>query len=340
MSETPMVEAPMVEASGGPVIQSLRIGFRALYLATLLLALGWTVSNCRQVPPDSQIVVRRFGQAVRVQPAGLLLAWPRPIEEVALLPAPARQIELKVAPQEGEGAVGTYLTGDGGAVLLGATLTWHVVDPIAYDQARAHVVPALNRLFAASAVTLAAGRSIDEFLVVRSEREPIRDGAAPIVQAQRQALRGDLVAAINRRLRALDVQGAPLGVEVTRADLDARLPQDAKPGFDAVLAATQRAEEGLATARTQATLTLQTADREQDRILTVARAEAEETVGKAHSQVAAIAAIGTGDNPAGQPGLLERLYRERIGAVLGQAGHMVAVDPQGGPHLILPGAQP
>src|SRR4051794_18673875 len=117
----------------GPVVQSLRIGFRALYLATLLLALGWTVSNCRQVPPDSQIVVRRFGQAVRVQPAGLLLAWPRPIEEVALLPAPARQIELKVAPQEGEGAVGTYLTGDGGAVLLGATLTWHVVDPIAYD---------------------------------------------------------------------------------------------------------------------------------------------------------------------------------------------------------------
>src|SRR6478672_11715583 len=69
----------------GPVVQSLRIGFRTLYLATLLLALGWTASNCRQVPPDSQIVVRRFGQIVRVQPAGLLLAWPRPIEQVDLL---------------------------------------------------------------------------------------------------------------------------------------------------------------------------------------------------------------------------------------------------------------
>jgi modulator of FtsH protease HflK len=322
----------------GPVVQSLRIGFRTLYLATLLLALGWTASNCRQVPPDSQIVVRRFGQIVRVQPAGLLLAWPRPIEQVDLLPAAARQIELMVAPQEDAdaGAAGTYLTGDGGAVLLGATLTWHVVDPVAYDQARAHVVPALNRLFAASAVTLAAGRSIDEFLVVRSGQDT--DG--PMVQAQRQALRGDLVKEINRRLRALEAQGTPLGVEVTRADINAQLPPDAKPGFDAVLAATQRAEEGLATARTQATLTLQTGDREQDRILTEARAEAEETVSKARSQIAAIAALGTDADPAGRSGLLERLYRERISAVLGQAGHMVAVDPQGGPRLVLPGAQP
>jgi membrane protease subunit HflK len=330
----------MTGASHGPVVQSLRIGFRTLYLATLLLALGWTVSNCRQVPPDSQIVVRRFGQIVRVQPAGLLLAWPRPIEQVDLLPAPARQIELSVTSDAGTGGADTRLTGDGGAVLLGAKLTWHVVDPIAYAQARAHVVPALNRLFAASAVTLAAGRSIDEFLVVRSGQEPGRDAAEPMVQAQRQALRGDLVKEINRRLRALDAQGAPLGVEVTRADIDVQLPPDARPGFDAVLAATQRAEEGLATARTQATLTLQTADREQARILSVAHAEAAETVARARSQVAAIAALGTGDDPAGRPGLLQRLYRERIATVLGQAGHMVAVDPQGGPRLILPGTQP
>src|SRR3954451_18818376 len=109
----------------GPVVQSLRIGVRTLYLGTLVLALGWTVSNCRQVPPDSQIVVRRFGQIVRVQPAGLLLAWPRPIEQVDLLPAPARQIELSVTSDVGTGGADTRLTGDGGAVLLGAKLTWH-----------------------------------------------------------------------------------------------------------------------------------------------------------------------------------------------------------------------
>ncbi|WP_158258357.1 SPFH domain-containing protein [Rhodopila globiformis] len=326
----------------GPVVQSLRIGFRTLYLGTLLLALGWLASNCRQVPADSQIVVRRFGQIVRVQPAGLLLAWPRPIEQVDLLPAAARQIELTVAPQESAtpGAAGTSLTGDGGAVLLRATLTWHVVDPVAYDLAQAHVVPALNRLFAASVTTLAAGRSIDDFLVVRSGQEGSPDAAEPMVQAQRQALRGDLVTAINRRLRALELQGAPLGVEVTRADINAQLPPAAKPGFDAVLAATQRVEEGLAAARTQATLTLQTGDRDHDRILTEARATAEETVDKARAQVAAIAALEAGDDPAGRAGLLERLYRDRVTAVLGQAGHLLAVDPRGGPRLILPGNQP
>jgi modulator of FtsH protease HflK len=160
------------------------------------------------------------------------------------------------------------------------------------------------------------------------------------VQAQRQALRGDLVKAINRRLRTLELQGVPLGVEVTRADIDAQLPADAKPGFDAVLAATQRAEEGLAAARTQATLTLQTGDRDHDRILTTAHAEAAEAVAKARSQVAAIAALAAGDDPAGRTGLLERLYRERISTVLGQAGHLMAVDPQGGPRLLLPGSQP
>ena len=50
------------------------------------------------------------------------------------------------------------------------------------------------------------------------------------------------------------------------------------------------------------------------------------------------AALETRDDPAGRPGLLDRLYRERIAAVLGQAGSVIAVDPHGGSRLILPGA--
>ena len=88
---------------------------------------------------------------------------------------------------------------------------------------------------------------MDEFLVVRPEH----DDTDPMAQAQRQAVRGDLTKEINRRLRALEVQGAPLGIEVTRADIEASLPPAAKPGFDAVLEATQRAEQGLAAARTR-----------------------------------------------------------------------------------------
>jgi regulator of protease activity HflC (stomatin/prohibitin superfamily) len=322
----------------GPVVQTLRIGFRVLYLATLLLAVGWTVSNCRQVPSDSQIVVLRFGRVVRVQSAGLLLAWPRPIEQVLVLPAPARQNEMKVVVRNPEppGGAGTYLTGDGGVVLLAATLTWRIVDPVAYSQSRAHVPPALNRLFIASAVTVAAGRSMDEFMVVRPER----DGADPLVQAQRQAMRGDLAKEVNRRLRALEERGAPLGVEVTRADVDIALPPAAKPGFDAVLEATQRAEQGMAEARTAAARTLQGADRDQDRILADARAAAAERVSEARTHVAAIAALETLNNPAGRPGLMDQLYRDRIAAVLNQAGQVMAVDAHGSSRLILPGRRP
>src|SRR6201999_1877296 len=58
----------------GPIVQSVRIGFRAIYLATLLLAVVWLFSNIRQISPDSQAVVQRFGRIVRTQSAGLLIA--------------------------------------------------------------------------------------------------------------------------------------------------------------------------------------------------------------------------------------------------------------------------
>ncbi len=38
----------------------------------------------------------RFGRIVRSQQAGLLIAWPRPIEQVRLLPGPERQLSQDV----------------------------------------------------------------------------------------------------------------------------------------------------------------------------------------------------------------------------------------------------
>ncbi len=83
-------------AMHGPLASSVRLGFVMLYAAVLLLGAGWASSNFRQVPPDSRAVVLRFGQVNRVQESGLLLAWPRPIEQVRLLPAADRQIAYKV----------------------------------------------------------------------------------------------------------------------------------------------------------------------------------------------------------------------------------------------------
>ena len=337
----------------GPVAQSIRIGFRVLQLATLLLALGWLGSNLRQVPPDTQAVVLRFGQVVRVRQAGLVLALPRPLEQVVLLPGAQRQLRLTVdagltwgpamidpaSRASGEvppATAGVYLTGDGGVVLLDAALTYRVDDAAAYYLAEPHVEPALRRLFLAAAVTVAAGRSMDDFMVVRPELTA-SDGQA---QAMRAAMRGELVQEVNRRLHALALAGASLGVEVTRADVTALLPPSAKFAFDAVLDATQMAEQGLASARTDATRTQQGADHDRDRIIAEARAAAAETVGAAQSQVAPIVALEQRMDPASRPSLLDQVYRERIVAILKQAGAVTTVDLRGGSRVILPGGHP
>jgi regulator of protease activity HflC (stomatin/prohibitin superfamily) len=77
--------------------QSARITFRFLFAAVGVIALFWICSNIRQIPPDSWAVVTRFGAVVRQQGAGLLIAWPRPIEQIVMLPSADRQIEMRIA---------------------------------------------------------------------------------------------------------------------------------------------------------------------------------------------------------------------------------------------------
>jgi regulator of protease activity HflC (stomatin/prohibitin superfamily) len=333
----------------GPVAQSIRIGFLALSAAMALLVAVWLASNIRQVPPGSQAVVLRLGRIVAVQQSGLVLAWPRPLDRVVLLPGGERQIEMRIDAESARSPgiadpsitvpadlppeeAAALLTGDGGVVLLDAGLTWRISDAATYYVARDHVFPALRRLFLAAATALAARHDLDAFLVVRPER-----AGDPMVQSARAALRADLAHAVNDRLRALEQAGAGLGVEVMRVDVSALLPPTAKQAFDHVLDATQTADQGLAAARTDATRTQQTAARESDRILTEARATAEEMLGAARNETAAIAALEQGMDPAARPSLLDQAWRDRIGAILHQAGAVSAVDGHAVSRLILPG---
>jgi regulator of protease activity HflC (stomatin/prohibitin superfamily) len=333
----------------GPVVQSIRVAFLVLRVFTVLLALGWATGNMRQVPPGSQAVIFRFGRVVRVQQSGLVLALPRPLETVVLLPSTERQLVLKIAAPSARipgiiddmsaasdvpADAGLYLTGDNGLVLLDAAITWRIADAAAYTIAADHVPAALRRLFLNAAVQVAAARPLDDFLAVRPER-----AADPAAQEARNAVRGDLVAAMNRQLQALTSAGAGLGVEVTRADVTALLPPSAKSSFDAVLDATQRAEQGLATARTEAARTRQQADRDRDNLLTTAHASAEERIAAARASTAAITALEAKMDPATRPSLMDQLYRDRIGAILAQAGTVNTVDAKSVSRLILPGAQ-
>jgi regulator of protease activity HflC (stomatin/prohibitin superfamily) len=263
-----------------------------------------------------------------------------------LLPSTQRQLDLKiVAGQTASSAIidpasralgetpaagaGLYLTGDGGVVLLDASVTYHIVDAATYYVAQDHIAPALRRLFLASAVAVSAGRGIDDFMVVHSNES----GDA---QAQREAMRGALVAEANRRLLDLTQRGAGLGVELVRADITAALPPAAKFAFDSVLDATQMAQQGLAAARTDATVMGQNAAHERDRILTEARANASERVSAASAHVAPILALSADQ----RPGLVDQLYRDRIANIMKQAGGVNTMDLRGGSHVVLPAGQP
>ena len=349
-------ERPEAGVPNGPVVQSLRVGFRVLQLGTLLLFVAWTTGNMRELQPGTQAVVLRFGRIVRAQAAGLVLAWPQPVEKVVRQPSGERQMQLSIVPSvapstggevsnqafltsplEGDAApadAAAYLTGDGGVVLIEAAVTWRISDPEAYTLASAHVLPALRRVFLDAAATETAGRRLDDFLAVRPE-----DEGDLALEASRAALRGALADRMNRSLAVLARAGAGLGVSVTRVDVTALLPPVAKASFDSVLEAAQRADEGLAAARTDAARTQQQADRTRDRTLDDAHAAAAERVEAARSRTATILALEAKMDPQSRPALLDQLYRDRIAGVLRAAGRVSTV-PLDGERVILSGAQP
>ncbi len=308
---------------------AVRIALVLLLAAAALLALAWAAGNLRQVPPGSQAVVVQFGRVAGVQKSGLVMALPRPLEQVVLLPSADRQSALKVAAD-----AAPYLTGDGGVVALDGSVTWRIADAAAYCAGRDHVAAALTRLFLSAGVTVAARRSLDDFTGLLPGH-----AADPTVQEARRVMGGELVAAVNTKLATLERAGASLGVEVTGAEVTALQPPSPRSGVDAVQDATRRAEQGLALARTQAAQTRAQAEQARDALLSAAHARAAERLAGARASIAVISALETRTDAAGRPGLLDQLYRDRIGPILRQAGSISAVDAKSVSRLILPGAQ-
>jgi regulator of protease activity HflC (stomatin/prohibitin superfamily) len=344
----------------GPLAQSVGIGFRVLQAALLLLAAGWACSNLRQVPPDSRVIVLRLGRVDRVKEAGLVLAWPRPIETIELLPGRDREIELKLDTGSGTDPssetdfqihqpddvvqlraqkdtwnAGYFLTGDSSVVQFNATLFYSISSPAAFFVAGPHVEPALQRLYRTSALALAASRDLDDFLVARPERH---SDAAAAASVRRQRLATDLAAAMNRRLLNLARQGGDLGVEVRRIDIVAMLPPIAKSAFDAVLTVTQTADQQAAAARTDAATRHAEADRKRDRVLSEAAATAQETLGRAMTSTAEIRVLEARSvDTVHRQSQLAEYYREQIGPILSRAGQVITIDPRDAQHLILSG---
>jgi regulator of protease activity HflC (stomatin/prohibitin superfamily) len=321
--------------------QSVGLAFRFLFIGVGVLAIAWLASGFVSVEAGSRAVVMRFGSIDRVRDTGLVWAWPRPIEEVVLLPGPERQLTqevtvLDLAGRAADASVdrvldlrqgGYALSGDGGVVHLSGVVTYHVAEVGNYLLARERLAPALERAFAASAIAATAMRPLDGVLAARSAAEADAEAAG-----QRERLRGDIRAQMNRRLSALG-----LGIEVSRVDLAAHLPARAKPAFDQVLAAEAEAARSVASARTDAEKYRQQGERDRSEILQGAEAKAKELIAAARIATDRITALAAESSPGRRSLLLTRLYRERLEGILRRAGLVTLVDGRQPLRLMVPG---
>jgi regulator of protease activity HflC (stomatin/prohibitin superfamily) len=357
--------------AANPWLQAGRLAFIAAYAILSIAALRWLSSNTQQVNPSNRAVVVRMGALHRVQSAGLLLAWPKPIEHVVLVPAAEtileRQVQALLRPtgaplgpapapavstggdddapdspammqdasnDAGAGA-GYLLTGDAGVVSLDIRVSYTVTNVFDYVLQGPHVLPALDRLVTRSAVAVCASRDLDTILVARPELI----GTDSQVAERRERLRADLVRSINAALETLQRGGAGLGITVARVDVQSRLPADAVDAFDAVLSASQSADQTIADARTTAAYSMQAATQAADRTLEVAQAQASERLSKAQSDTSSLLHLAQLIRDHTEPQLMMRIYRERISQILAKAGSLTQVDPKDDARLIIDGAE-
>jgi len=341
----PAKARPTAPETQGALAGAIRTAFRFLYVVVAVLILAWLGSGIRQVEPGTQAVILRFGAIDRVQGAGLVLAWPRPFEEVILgLPARERQLTLEIGSLDLNGRAndnpsgtqpgidprrdgGYVLTGDAGIAHLRGTVTYQVTDPRAWFINQERVANALRRSFSASAISACAGRGLDGVMVAGLTGDEA--GSDERLARSRERLRGDILAGINHRL-----DGLKLGIEASRVDLVAYLPERAKPAFEAVAAASSAAGREIAEARTAAARMRQEADAAKAQILAQAQAKAQETVTAAKLATDRIAALAAVKDPAQKALLIGRLHRDKIEAV------MRALSAAGGSVTVVDGRDP
>jgi regulator of protease activity HflC (stomatin/prohibitin superfamily) len=358
------------KTSKNPWLQAARFAFIALYAVVIVASIKWAAVNIRQISPSERAVVLRAGAINRVHNAGLLLAWPLPFEEIITVPSAETILERNVtlaaaasatsspvsmpapagegdeeqgessapsfsASGDAEAGAGYLLTGDAGVVSLDITVFYAVRDARDYVLQSTHVIPALDRIVSRSAVSVCAARDLDTILVARPELLNSDAGMAD----QRERLRSDLVRTINRALKALTDDGAGLGIEVVRVDVQSKLPIDAVSAFEGVLTATQTADQTIAAARTTAAYTSQEGNQAADRTLQLAEAQASERLAKAQSDTVGILQLEKSLKDHTEPGLMTRIYRERIHAVIAKAGSTTLVNPKDDSRLIVDGAK-
>lgn len=341
------MKRPTVATS--PWGQSYRIAFFGLYAATLLAAVAWLFSSFHQVTPDSQAVVFRFGKPVAVEHSGVLFAWPKPVDNVEIIPGPARILQHDVLPLQrsqqlkllsgdqytsdaGAGA-GYQLTGDAGVVQLNMQVFYRIDNPLRYVLQRPHVDALIDRLAQRASTLVCAGRDLDTVLVARPETQQDDMHAAQ----ERSRLRSDLKQTMEQDLRKLSGSDNDPGIVIERVDIASALPDEAVDAFNSVLTASQQAEKNIAQAQNEATLRLQKSQQQADRVIQQAEASSSEMHAKAEVATQTISKLAEARASGSEAGLLQRLWRDKISAILSHAGQVLTVAPENRNRLVLSG---
>lgn len=342
----------MTAAERTPWGQSYRIAFFSLYGAAILAAAAWLFSCIHQVAPDSKAVVFQFGKPVRVANAGLLLAWPRPIDSIELVPAGERIQEREVTvlsrsqqlerinswEREGDAGAGAgyLLTGDEGVVQLDVRVFWRVSDPVRFALQRPHIDPLIDRLTERAAAVVSMERNLDAILVARPETPQNDQHSAE----ERIRLRSDFKQILLQNLAQMAASGNDPGITIERVDIVSSLPNNAVAAFNTVLTASQQADKEIAGARTAAALRMQQAQQQADRLLQQAEASRQETLARANIDTQEILQLAQTLRDGTDEGLLQRLWRDRVTKILAQAGQVITVAPGDDGRLILQGLLP
>ncbi len=280
---------------------------RPAFLALGLALVVWALGHVRLVPEGAQAVVLRFGAVARVAGPGLAAAAPWPFESIVIAPG-GQETPLAIGP-----AGGIYLTGDGGEAALAGTIFWRIADAGAALQAPADVPALLRALFRRAATSVAARRGFADFAP---------DAAGPAAA---------IAAAMNAALD--DVGASGLGLAVTRVALSVAPPAD---GFAPPADAASRASAIVAQARADAARAQREGAEGRAAALAGGQAEAAERIAHARAVTAGIVALA-GSDAASRPGLLSRIYRARMAAILKQAGSVTVVDAKAVSRVIVPG---
>ncbi|MEM6974321.1 MAG: SPFH domain-containing protein [Pseudomonadota bacterium] len=322
--------------------RSLRTAMRFVLALMVALAGIWLASGMVSVPADRQAVVIAFGDAkVRAQQGGgLVWWWPSPIGEVRLIPAASRKFSLDVKGLEPKGVsfdprvLGYVITGDHGAIHIGATVFWRVRDPVAYAfLADAETSRRTREIDAIPKVEQAIRRAFQRAVIHTSARVDLNT----IRVTGKEQIRRDLIANMNT---LLDSRGTmPFAVTVENIEFNSALLTWTQDAFDRAQRAQSEADQMIAEAESARANALALAEESAAQIIGSARAGANEMVSMARVRTKPITALATAD-PVDRSVVLYRLWRDSIDRLFQQAHTTMIVPDHENLRVLLPTAAP